>query len=263
MINNDDCERYQDILDRLFEGSASDEDVRRLRGHADRCPDCAALLELHRELHGPTLTELEAAVPDRLVDGMWPRVELELMKDDWREAGRAGRAPVWRWVVAAQAAAIVLLAAGALYLFDELESVKNRDASLTSWMASQQNQLTELQGRTSTYPERIAAQNAGSIRERRLDSAGDVTVGEATRYLRRLPADTRVLDARGARRLVSSLAGELPQSVPGAHPEQLAGIELKDGLQAGEALALLAALELDPSSRLPAGGIVSISKRYD
>jgi hypothetical protein len=263
VIDNDDCERYQDTLDRLFEGAVPEEDVRRLRGHAESCPDCSALLEIHRRLRGAPLAELQAAVPDRLVEGMWPRVELELLKDDWRRASRPRRSPVWRWVVAAQAAAIVLLAAGAVYLQGELNSLKNRDANLNDWMALQQTQLTELRERTSGPSHGVEVGTAGSIRDRRLQRAGEVTVGDVSQYLRRLPANTRVLDARDARRLLSDLVTEVPQAGGGIRPGGLPAVDLADGLQAGEALELLTALDLDPASRLPAGGIPSPANRYD
>ena len=263
MINNDDCDRYQDILDRLFEGSASEEDLRGLRAHADSCPDCAALLEIHRRLHGKPLAELEAAVPDRLVEGMWPRVEPEIMKREWRETSRPRRSPVWSWVVAAQAAAIVLLAGGALYLFGELQSIKTREVKLTDWMSSQQYQLTELKGRVSYTPGGVEVGTTGTIPERRLESAADANVGEVTRYLRSLPDNTQVLDAHDARRLLSNLAGDFPSVGSGTRTEALPAIDLRDGLQAGEALELLSALDLDPSLRLPTGSIESITKRYD
>ena len=263
MITNDDCERYQDALDRLFEGAASEDDVRRLRGHAASCPDCETLLDIHRHLHGAPQAELESSVPDRLVEGMWPRVELELLKDDWRQTHRHGRSPVWRWVAAVQAAAIVLLAVGALYLHGELESVKTREAGLTDWMASQQQRLSELEDRAPSSPDRFEVHASETIRQRRLESAGDVTVGEVTRYLQRLPAHTQVLDARGARRLLVRLAGELPAADAGMRPDELPGITLRDGLQAGEALRLIAAFDLDPSSRLPAGDAAAFSKWYD
>ena len=97
MIDRDECEQYQDTLDRLFEGTASETDVRHLRGHADSCPDCAVLLEMHRHIQGTSLAELEAAVPNKLVSGMWPQVEKKITQEEWREAPRRGRSSVGRW----------------------------------------------------------------------------------------------------------------------------------------------------------------------
>jgi len=263
VIDRDECEQYQDTLDRLFEGTASETDVRHLRGHADSCPDCAVLLKMHRHIQGTSLAELEAAVPDDVVSGMWPEVEKEISQEDWREAGRRGRSSVWRWVAAAQAAAIVVLAAGAIYLFGELESLKGRETDLAGRVSSQQAYLSELDRRTSAGPARAEGLTAGIDWERRLGAGGDVTVAEVTRYLRRLPANTQVLDARGARRLLSGLPSGLPGSGRGARTGDQRGINASDGLQAGEALALIDALELDPSYRLPTSRIMSLTKRYD
>jgi hypothetical protein len=263
VIDRDECERYQDALDRLFEGAASEQDERQLRGHANTCPDCAVLLDLHRRLRGESLVELEAAVPAELVAGMWPLVQTEMSRDEWREAGRKGRSSVWRWVAAAQAAAIVVLAAGAVYLSGELETLKGRDADLADRVSNQQQYLSELDRRTSTDPHGAREYTAGTDWERRLGATGDVTVAEVTRYLRRLPADSPVLDARGTRRLLSSLPAGLPGGVRGAQPGDLNGIDAGDGLQAGEALALIDALNLDPSYQLPASRIMSLTKRYD
>jgi hypothetical protein len=263
VIDKDECERYQDTLDRLFEGTASEEDERRLRGHTRTCPDCAVLLDLHRRLRGPSLAELEAAVPEELVSGMWRQVDADVSRQEWREAGRRGRSSIWRWVAAAQAAAVVILAAGAVYLFGEVETLKGREADLAERMSSQQQSLSELDQRTATGPRRSRNYTASADWERRLDATGDVTVAEVTQYLRRLPADSPVLNARETRRLLSSLPAGLPGAPSAAYLGDLSGITAGDGLQAGEALALIDALDLDPTYRLPSSRIMSLTKRYD
>ena len=106
MNDNANCDRYQDVMDELFEGTASADAVQRLRSHAESCPDCEMMLRMDEHLKGTSLNELEAAVPDHLVEDMWSRVELDIMKDDWRRKGEQGRPRVWRWVVAVQAGCI-------------------------------------------------------------------------------------------------------------------------------------------------------------
>jgi hypothetical protein len=253
------CNRFQDELDRLFEGEASDTDTLRLKEHAESCPDCAMLLKMRAHLEGASLSELEAAVPDRLVDGMWPRVELEIMRDDWRRAAEKPRRAVWRWVAVAQAAAIVLLAAGAAFLFGDLNQLRVRELTLTEQVAVQKEQLDALEWRTAQSITRPAAVAAGGAWYRRLGQAGDVTVAEMTRYLEKLPADTQILDARETRRMLA----QLPGAVPGARPEKLSGIKADDGLQVGEALRMITALDLERSQRFPAGLIRKLSKQFD
>lgn len=250
MIDNDACEPFQEILDRLFEGSAAAEDTARLEDHAGTCTDCAMLLEMHRHLGAESLQELEAAVPRRLIEEMWPRVD-RATRSDIRDARpspslKFRRRPVaWRWVAAAQAAAIVLLAAGVFYLFDQLKTIERRETVLAG-------QVAELDWRSST---------AGQVdvEYRRKSKSPGLSVATVTRYLRRLPEDTPVLSARDARRLMS----RLPEAGPAARPDILLEINVRDGLMAGEALKLISALDLDPSMTMPAGQLRANSRRYD
>jgi hypothetical protein len=262
VIDKDDCERYQDALDRLFEGAASEDDERRLREHAAGCPDCAVLLELHRELRGASLAELEEAVPAAMVDGMWSRLDAELSPASRREVV-GGRRVIWRWVAAAQAAAIVLLAAGVVYLFDELNTMKNREADLSGRISTQQQYLSELDRRTPPARRDDGTWAAGAYWERKLGGTDEVSIAQIAKYLSRLPADFPVLDARGTRRLLSGLSAGLPGAARGSRPEGLEGLQTGDGLKAGEALKLIEELDLDPSYRLPTSRIMSLTKSYD
>lgn len=246
MTDNNGCDPFQEILDRLFDGSATPDDTARLEGHAQTCEDCAMLLEIHGHLGVESLHELETAVPNRLVEEMWPRVE-RATRNTGRQAGLSAfpRPVVWRWVAAVQAAAIVLLAAGVLFLFGQLKSIEHRESALAG-------QVAELDSRTSA-----ARQFNGNHVQ--VPKPASYSVAMVTRYLRRLPEDTQVLNARDARRLMSQLPGADPASMP----DMLRDINVRDGLVAGEALKLIAALDLDPSLTLPAKQLRAISRRYD
>jgi hypothetical protein len=218
------------------------------------------LLEMHEHLVGPKMGDLEAEVPDHLVEGMWPRVELEIMRDDWRKLGGRKRSPVWRWVVAAQAAAIVLLAGGAALLFGELQQIRHREATLAEKVSRQEQHLTALDWRTSrSRVETTTASASGSTWFRRLAKTDEVTVAEVTQFLEQLPADSRVLDARDANRLIA----QLPYAISGDHAAAIDDIDTEDGLQAGEALRMIEALDLDPTQQFPAGRIAGKSKHYN
>jgi hypothetical protein len=254
------CERHQDIVDKLFENTASVEEIRLLREHANLCADCAVQLEMHEHLEGVRLEDLESRVPNHMVEGMWPRVEMDIMRDDWRSLGERRRSPVWRWVVAAQAAAIVVLAGGAALLLGELQQIRHRETALAEKLTQQGQQLTALEWRTSrTGTGAVTYSTGGSMWLRRLAGTDDVTVAEVTEFLERLPEDSQVLGARDANRLLA----QLPYAVSGVHGAALDDIHTDDGLQAGEALRLIVALDLDPSQQFPAGRIAGISKRYD
>lgn len=260
MNTESNCERYRDIVDKLFENTASAEEIRLLREHATLCADCAMLLEMHEHLEGPTMGDLETEVPDHLAEGMWPRVEMEIMRDDWRQLGKRRRSPVWRWVVAVQAAAIVVLVGGTALLFSQIGQLRHREAALEAKLKQQEQHLTALDWRTSrTGAGTTTASNGGSAWLRRLAASDDVTVAEVTQFLERLPADSQVLGARDANRLIA----QLPYAVSGVHAAALDDIHTEDGLQAGEALRLIAALDLNPSQQFPAGRIAGISKRYN
>jgi Tfp pilus assembly protein PilN len=216
------------------------------------------LLKMTEHLKGGSLSEFEAAVPDRLVEEMWPRVELDIMRDEWRKKSERGRPRVWRWVVAAQAAAIVLLAVGAAMLFGELNKTQRSETALTEQMAMQEQRLAAVERWTSTTTAQTAHRMGGTTWQRQLADMENVTVAEAVRYLERLPEDDLVLDVRGAKRLMM----QLPYAVSGARPAALTDIRTDDGLQAGEALRLIAALDLNPSQQFPAGRITGLSRRY-
>lgn len=261
MNTESNCEQYQDTLDNLAEKTATADEIRRLRDHARTCSDCTMLLEMHEQLASPSMGELESRVPDHLVEGMWPRVESEIMKGDRLTARENRRRPIWRWVAAVQAAAIVLLAGAAAFLFVELRDLRLREATLAEKVTRQEQHLTALDWRTSRDGSGIESASSGGLaRLRRLATVpGGATVAEITQFLERLPEDSQVLGARDANRLIT----QLPYAVSGDYDTNLDDIDTEDGLQAGEALRIIAALNLDPSQQFPAGRVREISKRYD
>jgi len=259
VTGNSDCERFQDDLDRVFEGTGTETAMDRLREHARSCPDCAMLLEMQRHLTSPSQAGLEATVPDHLVEGMWPRVELDIMRDEWRRSGERRRAPAWRWVVGVQAAAIALLIVGSAYQFSALKTIRSDEAALTEKLARQDQQLASLAWNAQRTEERLGTRTAGSTLQRRLGADGEMTVAEVTRFLEQLPEDSRVLGAKETKRLVAQLS----YTRSGAPSTGLEDFRADDGLQAGEALKLIASLELDPSQRFPSARLARLSRQYD
>jgi hypothetical protein len=167
---------------------------------------------LARRLAAWTPDKLEAAVPDHLVDGLWDRLEPEL-----KPRAPVARAPRrWWWRAApAWAAALLLLTV---------------NATLVKQVVSLRRQLAQ--------PIPGAAFAAGSSSFAHPLPAGwrERTVGEVVTWLATVSPETTVLDPRQARAL-------------GA-PSRLRGIRIDDGLQAGEALALVRAFDLHHDTTL-------------
>jgi hypothetical protein len=167
---------------------------------------------LARRLAAWTPDKLEAAVPDHLVDGLWDRLEPEL--EPRAPVARAPR-PWWRRAAPAWAAALLLLVVNAT-LVKQVVTLRQQLARPTPGAV--------LAGGTSSFTQTLPA----GWRER--------TVGEVVPWLAAVPAGTTVLDSRQARAL-------------GA-PSRLRGIRIDDGLQAGEALALVRAFDLRDDTNL-------------
>ncbi len=168
------CENFLERLEALTSVQWPGEELVLLEQHADRCPDCAMLLRMHRHLSGETLADLEARVPAALVDGMWPRISagIAAIEDGveiaevaetpgstghplsaetaqaagaqarWRRrldaffASRPGRAG--RWLVPALAAGLMVLLFASGYLLGEVHQLKQRERMLAESLLYQQ-----------------------------------------------------------------------------------------------------------------------------
>jgi hypothetical protein len=167
---------------------------------------------LARRLAAWTPDRLEAAVPEHLVAGMWERLEPAL--ESHKPAAGAPR-HWWRRAAPAWAFALLLVVV---------------NAALLTQMRSLQQQLSRSQQRSSfaAGPSSFANPLPAGWRER--------TVGEVVTWLAAVPPETTVLDPRQTRAL-------------GA-PSRLRGIRIDDGLQAGEALALVSAFDLQDDTTI-------------
>jgi hypothetical protein len=167
---------------------------------------------LARRLAAWTPDKLEAAVPDHLVAGLWDRLEPEL-----EPRAPIARAPRgwWRRAAPAWAAALLLLVVNAM-LVKQVVSLRQQLAQPTPGAA------------LASGPSSFAHPLPAGWQQR--------TVGEVVAWLAAVPPETTVLDPRQTRAL-------------GA-PSRLHGIRTDDGLQAGEALALVSAFDLRDGTTL-------------
>ena len=238
MTKMDDCTRFQEGL---AAGSKLDPTEReQLRRHADSCTDCAAVRRLHEELEDALSNELAAQVPDEMVADMWPRVQA---------AREAAARPSRRGHVSVRAGRDWLTGLGALVLGRGAPLMAAAMVVLllaTGWLAGERARLKvrerdllqraeRAESRASADVHTIGASPPRATRASWTARIDDLTASRARSRLAQLAPDTLLLDAPGAWRLLDDL---LPASgfARRALPK---GVDLSDGLQAGEALAVV------------------------
>jgi hypothetical protein len=144
------------------------------------------------------------------------------------------------------AAATVLLAVATGLLFKELTRVQARERVLARTVAEQQMWLTDLDDRTSTNANVLAAGLAGRGWTRALSRREQISVAELSELLQRLPARTTVLTTAQAEMLMEAVPLWTPSGWKGAIGE----VETQDGIRAGELLELLERWDVDPDMTL-------------
>jgi len=251
-----DCRVFQDQMDRLGEGTLPDEGIRQLRLHAETCPDCAMLLRVHEHLLEPSPGDLEAAVPDHHVGGMWADVERRIERGGSGLTRPRTSGSRQRVTVPVLAAACVLLFVGTLFLFGEVRSLKDREQVLTL-------KLAELDLRTSSAGVSHTSDTSGLARwERMLSRRESVTLADIENRLAGVPASVSVLDARSTEVLLRRLLALTPPGQP-RRGEVMDAIRSEDGLQAGEARWLIAALDVNPEVPIPTDRILAWSRNLN
>lgn len=256
MKDRTECEVFQDRLDAVRAGTAGPEDRDRLREHAASCPDCAALLRMHERLDLPAQDELEAAVPSDLVDSMWPRVREVVGVGPAAGAKGASRWTVRppAWLVPAMAAAIAALLLGVGYLAGDRARLREREADLAQRVAEQGRRLTELERSGPGGAFRTGGPLTSAGWERALTGRETITLGEMRTLLARVPAGTTLFGASE----LEALSGAIPFWLRDRWSAALDGIDVSDGVQAGEMLAALRALDLDAGTSIPTARILAI-----
>lgn len=251
-----DCDVFQDQLDALRDGALPGTVVEQLHRHAASCPNCAMILRLHEHLASPSPGDLEPVVPDELVASVWPRIQAEIATNEpagirelrgWRH---------WGWLVPALAAATLLLFVSSALLFREVRGLRQREIALAQQIAEQEQRLAELDVRTSSHAVVRTAGLAGrAVWARALQRRRSVSISELAEMLRALPASTTIFGALELEALNESARFWTASALSDA----LAEVGTDDGIQAGELLRLLEALDLDPERRIPTARILAIA----
>ena len=250
-----DCELFADRLDELVGGTLPEAEAAELRRHADACADCATQLAVRRHLARLSRDELEATVPQELVDSVWPAVRARIAAGGPSGAPIRHRrpAPAWtRWVAPGLAAACFALVVACGYLLSEVGGLRERSAALTLRVERQERWLAQLDADVDAGPRARTAALAGTRGwERVLARRDRITVAELRELLAAAPPGLTVIDARRVRELRS----ELPFG-PALPAVEQGLVRTDDGLQAGELLRLLESLEVDPSWSLPVSRVI-------
>ena len=257
MKKNVDCEVFQDQLDTLKQGVLAADGAEQLRLHAEACPDCAMLLRMHEHLASASLEQLEAAVPDVWVGSMWGQVEAEIATRESRRGGRLGGWQGSGWLVPAMAAASVLLFISTGFLLGERARLRDREGALARLVAEHETRLAELEVRTSSGAIARATGFAGRRAwEHKLSRRESVSVAELGDMLGSLPSGVTLVDASG----VEALLNSVPFWTTATWRAALDQIRAEDGVQAGELLRVLDALDVDPEMSIPTARILALSR---
>ncbi len=236
------CENMQEMLDRLAKGELTDDEWRAIHEHAASCPDCAMLLKIHEHCRESGGKELEAAVPDEMVQGMWPNVAARIKGN---AAPSRPRLPRWRRaIVPGLAAALFILAFVCGLLVGEVQELRQREGFLISELAASSEMLEHYrQGSAAPRPHGLLPEIGWRYI---LPEQDDFSVEELVSLLERVPPQTSVLSSGNA---LAFYGRVIPlRGVAGCTRREQ--VNMKDGLQAGEAVLLAKCLRLDPDARI-------------
>lgn len=251
------CREFQELLDRAAQGSISREGEIQLEQHAGECPDCAMLIEMHRHVTSPSGPELEAAVPDRMVDTMWRRVMADLPQ---RSAGRNAAGlrlwPVMKVLVPALSVAVVILAFVSGFMFSELRLLRTREQELIHEVGHRDELIAHLSAEQEGFPREWGFFRTGGMMIRHgLPQQEIFTAEELLTLLKKLPPDATIMSPNDARSLLSR---RFPSRSAGS-VDLPACIDLRDGLQAEEVIWLVEWFELDPHETISRDRVLSLT----
>lgn len=251
-----DCQVFADQLEALVRGDLPEDGMRQFRLHAHECSECGMQLRVQEHLVEPRLLELEARVPDKMVEGMWDAVEAGLPASG--EAGlvdaRAQFRPRAPWLVPTLAAATIVLLFSTGFLYWKTTRLQTRTQALTQQVEDQRYWMAELEMGGADPVARTAALAGRSPWSRALSRQDEITLRSLRSLLARVPAD-RVILSR------SQMDGVLRSRVPLSPPplrEILGRIPGTDGVTAAELLTALDELEMSPETALPTADLIAL-----
>ena len=252
MMNEHDCEGFQELLDALEGTYPSGAELEELERRAAGCRDCETLLGAYTHLAGPPAGELEAEVPDGLVDSMWTRVSSRTVERPLRRR----RCAPGRILIPTLAAAVVLLVFALGFMLGELRHLRGTEERMAAMIERREETIAALQARRSDgAPELFASERFRDFAFRKLLQRRDAyRVGDLISYLERLPSNTKVLSARE----VEALLNRRSMAVYSPYTARLRTVDYTNGLDAGEAILLIEALGIDADEMIPREQIANL-----
>lgn len=267
------CREFQSWLD--SDRHANDRE--RMERHALGCRECSLLLRVHDHLTSESLDDLEARIPDGMVDGMWQAVSGSIAKGEAETSGKSlpiswdeptgGRRPWWNphWLVPALAASVALLVIAGGLLFSELQEIQGRERALLLEQArsggegqgpdrayasagpgSGTSQAMQAAPRTSPAPGDVRPAWSGRAMARAVRRQTVYTVAELRALLEDAPADLLVLEPGQAEKLFQ----QNPFLRGAARRSEAAGVTIGDGLTAAEIETMMEKMKISPKVRV-------------
>lgn len=246
MMDRIDCQVFEDQLDALARDELPAEAIAQLRGHAERCADCATQLRVQEHLVTPSLGALEAEVPDVWVAGMSERVEAALQAGSPRSRRRPS------WVVPAVAAAMVTLLVNVALTRNALHRAEARELTLSEQVLDQQRRLTALEEPATAGPTLNSSLAGRDGWLRSLNSQGTLTVDELRAVLSGLPGGTTLFTASQSSTLTVS------RFMPAVWREAFARLQTTDEVTARDLLGVLDDLDLPDDASVPTSRLLAI-----
>jgi hypothetical protein len=258
VIEEIDCQVFEDQLEELVQGTLSEEGSEQLWFHAEACADCATQLRVHQHLTEPSLADLEAAVPKHLVDSMWPRLAQDLTeRANARPHSQRFFAPQ-TWVVPVLAAASLALLFLSGVLYGQLRQSEERGMALVQQLSDQQTLLAELAvGQSRVAGLRTALTRPSVLGGRRdwlraLSEQEAVTVAELAEMLRRVPGSTPLVGPGEVEAALASTSSLMPPAWRAVLRTLVPG----EPVRAGDLLRVLETLDVRPGTRVPTSRFV-------
>ena len=240
MISHNECEAFQDRIDALGGRQPAEEEMRDLERHANECRDCAAILEAYLHLAGPSNEELEAQVGEEMADAMWRRVAAQTIEKGSQRA--SSRISLFRILVPALAAAVVLLVFALGFMLGELRHLRGVEARMTAELERRDETIVALEMSRDDTPGLLASEQFRILARRRfMQNRESYSIGELIALLEQLPPDTRLLNAREVQSLLGGSAG----SHLSPYSARIRSIDYSNGLDAREAIMLIEMLGID------------------
>jgi hypothetical protein len=243
------CERFNEILndymmEKLMPGESAEMD-----NHLETCSSCREIYEMKKSLICNPNVE-KGRVAQESIDSLVESVLLDVAEMRITEKKKTS---VYRCLMPAMAAAIVVFAFLAGYMLGEMKNLSRENIELRDEVAALEVSLGSRY--RSKQHDSDGSSILGVLAGDLQDASKGITVGEVVRALESIPASTPILTADEAERIISR------SNRARRYAGYLDGRPWEDGLTSGEILTLIMTLDIPPETKIPERWRRSYSKR--